>query len=346
MPTPAGFTGTTLNSTVRCIGTPPWRANRPAPSRPLLRWQGTENPRRLRLPLHHQIEVSSKRNKVSCARRSAVRGSTLWWGGVFRNESADPRLANQPSVSKPLPIQKDQPERKQLPQNVVPLVALGPSKNTPQNEDAWPAMAEHAPRGVPSPHPPNDGPNRAGTNDGMRPQPEHGSEAVIVAAINTGIRDGWGAAELSPSPVADDAEWIRRVHLDLIGHIPPPDVVEEFLKGRREQAGTQGERAFGRSRLRPQFRDRVDEHLGGPVHGAGKRTASRCIASSVKASPATVPGAKWFTTWSPPKARPRKTERRVSCWPISTTKPCPRRRSPPGCFSASRFSVPNAISTP
>ena len=68
----------------------------------------------------------------------------------------------------------------------------------------------------------------------QKPQPRQGSEAAIVAAINKGIHDGWEAAELLPSPIADDAEWIRRVHLDLVGHIPPPDVVEEFLKDPRD----------------------------------------------------------------------------------------------------------------
>jgi hypothetical protein len=55
------------------------------------------------------------------------------------------------------------------------------------------------------------------------------STQEIVAFVNREVRAGWNAAGVTPSPRADDAEWVRRVHLDLVGHIPPPFVVEEFL---------------------------------------------------------------------------------------------------------------------
>lgn len=57
-----------------------------------------------------------------------------------------------------------------------------------------------------------------------------GSSSEIVNFINERIRQSWTDNEVGPSPVADDSEWIRRVHLDVVGHIPEAEVVAEFLK--------------------------------------------------------------------------------------------------------------------
>ncbi|MEX0718197.1 MAG: DUF1549 and DUF1553 domain-containing protein [Planctomycetaceae bacterium] len=60
--------------------------------------------------------------------------------------------------------------------------------------------------------------------------PPGGSSAeTIVAFLDAQMRSGWEAAEIGPSPLADDAEWIRRVYLDVAGHIPPAEEVERFL---------------------------------------------------------------------------------------------------------------------
>ncbi len=56
-----------------------------------------------------------------------------------------------------------------------------------------------------------------------------GSSDVIIQFVNQQIRQSWKDNEVEPSPVADDAEWIRRVYLDLVGHIPPVEDVEAFL---------------------------------------------------------------------------------------------------------------------
>lgn len=56
-----------------------------------------------------------------------------------------------------------------------------------------------------------------------------GSSDVIIQEINAQIREGWKDNEVEPSPVADDAEWIRRVYLDIVGHIPALEDVEKFL---------------------------------------------------------------------------------------------------------------------
>lgn len=59
----------------------------------------------------------------------------------------------------------------------------------------------------------------------------------VVEFINESLRQGWSDNEIDPSPVADDAEWIRRVYLDIVGHIPPLEDLEAFVankdKGKR-----------------------------------------------------------------------------------------------------------------
>ncbi|MCH7688839.1 MAG: DUF1549 domain-containing protein, partial [Planctomycetes bacterium] len=52
---------------------------------------------------------------------------------------------------------------------------------------------------------------------------------VLVNDINKQIRSGWKDNEVTPSQRADDSEWLRRVYLDIVGHIPPFEVVETFL---------------------------------------------------------------------------------------------------------------------
>ncbi len=56
-----------------------------------------------------------------------------------------------------------------------------------------------------------------------------GSSDVLLTFINEQIRQGWVDNEVEPSEVAGDAEWIRRVHLDIVGHVPPIEEVDKFL---------------------------------------------------------------------------------------------------------------------
>jgi hypothetical protein len=50
-----------------------------------------------------------------------------------------------------------------------------------------------------------------------------------VTAINEAIALGWDEADIDPSAVADDAEWVRRVYLDLAGRIPSAVEAEQFF---------------------------------------------------------------------------------------------------------------------
>ncbi|QDV10618.1 hypothetical protein CA51_04680 [Rosistilla oblonga] len=48
--------------------------------------------------------------------------------------------------------------------------------------------------------------------------------------IDKHIRQGWVDYELKPSPEAPDGLWCRRVYLDIIGRIPTPEELDEFLQ--------------------------------------------------------------------------------------------------------------------
>lgn len=58
------------------------------------------------------------------------------------------------------------------------------------------------------------------------------SSATVVSYVNDQLKNGWTQAGITASPRADDAEWLRRIHLDLVGHIPDVEQVEKFLADR------------------------------------------------------------------------------------------------------------------
>ncbi|MDQ3332625.1 MAG: DUF1549 and DUF1553 domain-containing protein [Planctomycetota bacterium] len=51
----------------------------------------------------------------------------------------------------------------------------------------------------------------------------------VVAFVDGRVEQGWKDASVTPSPLAGDSEWLRRVSLDLAGRIPTAREVEEFL---------------------------------------------------------------------------------------------------------------------
>lgn len=58
------------------------------------------------------------------------------------------------------------------------------------------------------------------------------SDEAVVARIDERIRQGWTANNLRPSPQATDAEWCRRVYLDLIGRVPTVKELDQFLSNK------------------------------------------------------------------------------------------------------------------
>lgn len=58
------------------------------------------------------------------------------------------------------------------------------------------------------------------------------SAAELAARIDEVLAAGWQAAGVAPAPPADDAEFLRRASLDLIGKIPAVSEVRSFLADR------------------------------------------------------------------------------------------------------------------
>jgi hypothetical protein len=48
-------------------------------------------------------------------------------------------------------------------------------------------------------------------------------------AVDAALRDAWKAAGVTPAPRADDATFLRRVYVDIVGMVPPPDVTAKFI---------------------------------------------------------------------------------------------------------------------
>jgi hypothetical protein len=58
------------------------------------------------------------------------------------------------------------------------------------------------------------------------------SDADVIGYINQLIRQGWKDNGVSPSKVATDGEWCRRVYLDVLGRIPTAEEVVKFTADR------------------------------------------------------------------------------------------------------------------
>jgi hypothetical protein len=53
---------------------------------------------------------------------------------------------------------------------------------------------------------------------------------VLAIKIDAALAEGWKAAKVRPAPLADDATYLRRVYLDIVGKIPPASEVRRFLR--------------------------------------------------------------------------------------------------------------------
>ncbi|MCA9040832.1 MAG: DUF1549 domain-containing protein, partial [Planctomycetaceae bacterium] len=56
-----------------------------------------------------------------------------------------------------------------------------------------------------------------------------GSRDPFVAEINQRLEQHWKDNEVTPSEIAADEEWLRRIYLDLTGRIPSTEAVRSFL---------------------------------------------------------------------------------------------------------------------
>src|SRR5262245_10831266 len=55
---------------------------------------------------------------------------------------------------------------------------------------------------------------------------------TLATRIDQRIAAGWGS-DVKPAPIADDAEFFRRAHLDLAGRIPSVTEARDFLEDDR-----------------------------------------------------------------------------------------------------------------
>ena len=61
-----------------------------------------------------------------------------------------------------------------------------------------------------------------------------GSNIPQVRTIDKLVREMWTAYDVQPSAVATDAEWCRRLYLDLIGRIPSVNELEAFTSDKNK----------------------------------------------------------------------------------------------------------------
>lgn len=66
-----------------------------------------------------------------------------------------------------------------------------------------------------------------------RPADQPMDAAALASRIDDLIAKAWAEKGIQPAPIADDAEFIRRVYLDVLGRIPPVADVREFLADKR-----------------------------------------------------------------------------------------------------------------
>ncbi len=180
---------------------------------------------------------------------------------------------------------------------------------------------------------------------------------ALAARIDQLIETGYAEAKAKPAPLADDAEFVRRVYLDVAGRIPRVAEVHKFLDDKSPEQAPRPRGGFApRTPLRQPFHQclarpavaaeqqstgavpgRTDRRLGAStaarqqtVRPDGARAAHRAGGLQPRhESCATGP-----TLARSPSTRPTRASRRMSPHP------------PPGCSWASSSNALNATITP
>ena len=88
------------------------------------------------------------------------------------------------------------------------------------------------------------------------PEPKLKDASWTVSSLDKFVLERWVAENVSPSPEATPAEWLRRVTLDLTGLPPTPREYEAYLEDRRDGAGQAKARVVDRLLASPRFGER------------------------------------------------------------------------------------------
>ena len=75
-----------------------------------------------------------------------------------------------------------------------------------------------------------------GLGSGLSGEPLLADDETAIALIDSQIRTAWQENDLRPSPHASDAEWCRRVYLDVIGRVPTVAELDAFLLPKLKQS--------------------------------------------------------------------------------------------------------------
>ena len=184
-----------------------------------------------RVAIDRQVEETAQRSTrrrpssvgigLAVAAALVLAVGLFWWGG----ESGDgPGLADVDPTTRPEPVAR--------PGGITGPVVVADPVRQPATISAEPAaqlankVAVDKTKAATKPD--TTGPIRSsnGVSSSGR------SLAEVVSFVDEKLADGWRDNKVSPSPVATDSEWLRRVYLDIVGHIPPASEVVAFLKDR------------------------------------------------------------------------------------------------------------------
>lgn len=144
-------------------------------------------------------------------------GTAAWqhWG-----HNATPEVALTSAETKPGHVEQPVPPSPKEKSPTYPVAGVA----TNSANDA------HARNTDPTPQKPGAGTSVAARSRSPQPAAPAVEEGPLVEFINAQLRAGWEAANVQASSRAEDSEWLRRAHLDLVGSIPSSERVERFLK--------------------------------------------------------------------------------------------------------------------
>lgn len=130
-----------------------------------------------------------------------------------------PIAAPSPATSNPVRPQETHDPVRPKTRRPVELAAVNPTSKTPKTDDptppdeGMPPVVAAAPPAAPEP------PEFARLDDVEK----------VSRRIDWDLSKVWREAEVTPSPRAEETEWLRRVMLDLSGRIPTVVEVEQYL---------------------------------------------------------------------------------------------------------------------